>query len=429
MQQRYLKMVQSHSAANQKLANGIRTVPDCRTAFATTQAAYRFLNNDRVTLRKLSEPLIEAGRREVQTVCDDFVLVAHDWSQLMYPEHQAKQDRIALSSKQVPEGYELQSALLISDRDGTPLAPLAMSLRAADGVHCSRSWQVREPASPLDELDPMMRFAEQSSLGRPCVHLVDAEADSVWHDRQWDQRPDRWFVVRADDRYVEFDGSESRCSALCQKLHQQGRFVNTRPVLYHGRPAQQWVAELPVRLIRPAQRNRPKSGDRRRIPGPPVALRLVISEVRDKNNQLLATWYLLAKVPPEVDASRIALWYYWRWSIESFFKLLKSAGLQVEAWQQTTAPATAKRLLVASMACVTVWHLARSEHPQAPAARELLIRLSGRQMKRTTPYTMPALLAGMWILLTMLETLEHYTVTELKEITTAALPQYAARAP
>jgi len=85
------------------------------------------------------------------------------------------------------------------------------------------------------------------------------------------------------------------------------------------------------------------------------------------------------------------LWYYWRWSIESFFKLLKSAGLQVEAWQQTTAPATAKRLLVASMACVTVWHLARSEHPQAPAARELLIRLSGRQMKRTTPYTMPAL--------------------------------------
>jgi len=235
-------MVQSHSAANQKLANGIRTVPDCRTAFATTQAAYRFLNNDRVTLRKLSEPLIEAGRREVQTVCDDFVLVAHDWSQLMYPEHQAKQDRIALSSKQVPEGYELQSALLISDRDGTPLAPLAMSLRAADGVHCSRSWQVREPASPLDELDPMMRFAEQSSLGRPCVHLVDAEADSVWHDRQWDQRPDRWFVVRADDRYVEFDGSESRCSALCQKLHQEGRFVNTRPVLYHGRPAQQWVA-------------------------------------------------------------------------------------------------------------------------------------------------------------------------------------------
>ncbi len=422
-------MVQSHSAANQALAHGIHAVPDCRGAFATTQAAFRFLNNERVTLRHLSEPLVEAGRQEIQTACDDFVLVAHDWSQLMYPAHSAKADRVALSSKRVPEGYELQSALLISDRDGTPLAPVAMSLRAADGVHCSRSWQVREPLSPLDELDPVMTFAENAALGRECVHLVDAEADSVWHYRQWDRRPDRWFVVRADDRYVEYDGQESRCSTLCEKLHEEDRFASARSVSYHGRPAEQWVAELPVRLIRPAQRNRPNSNDRRRIPGDPVSLRLVISEVRDENHQLLATWYLLAKAPAEVDAATIALWYYWRWSIETFFKLLKSAGLQLESWQQETAAAIARRLLVASMACVVVWHLARSEDPQASPARELLIRLSGRQMKRTKPYTMPALLAGLWILLAMLETLEHYSLTDLKEIATAALPQYAARAP
>lgn len=428
-------MVQSHSAANQALASGIHAVPDCSSSFAATQAAFRFLNNPRITLRQLSEPLIEAGRQEVQTACGDFVLVAHDWSQLMYPTHSAKADRVALSSKKVPEGYELQSALLVSDRDGTPLAPVAMSLRAADGVHCSRSWQVRQPLSPLDELDPVMTFAEQASLGRPCVHLVDAEADSVWHYRQWDTRPDRWFVVRADDRYVEYDGAELYCgaelfcSALCQKLHEEDRFTNTRSVLYHGQPAQQWVAEAPVRLIRPAQRNRPGSNDRRRIPGQPVSLRLIISEVRDKDNKLLATWYLLAKVPPQVDAATIALWYYWRWSIESFFKLLKSAGQQVECWQQETAAAIARRLLVASMACVVVWHLARSKHPQAEPARALLIRLSGRQMKRTKPYTMPALLAGLWILLVMLETLEHYSVPDLKEIAHAALPQYAARAP
>lgn len=422
-------MVQSQSAASQALASGIHAVPDCGSSFAATQAAFRFLNNPRVTLRQLSEPLIEAARQEVLVACDDFVLVAHDWSQLMYPTHSAKRDRLALSSKKVPEGYELQSALLVSDRDGTPLAPVAMSLRASEGVHCSRSWQVREPLSPLDELDPVMTFAENAALGRPCVHLVDAEADSVWHYRQWDTRPNRSYVVRADDRYVEHQGGELRCSALCQKLHEENRFANTRPVLYHGRPAQQWVAEAAVRLIRPAQRNRPGSGDRRRIPGDPVSLRLVISEVRDEDHQLLAKWYLLAKVPAEVDAATIALWYYWRWSIESFFKLLKSAGMQVESWQQETASAIARRLLVASMACVAVWHLARSEHPQASPARQLLVRLSGRQMKRTQPYTMPALLAGLWILLAMLETLEHYSVTDLKKIATAALPQYAPRAP
>ena len=429
MRQRYLNMVECHSAANQVLASGIHAVPDVRTAFATTQAAYRFFQNERVTLRALAEALIEAARWQVDEACDEFVLVAHDWSHLMYPDHSSKKDRMALSSKKEPEGYELQSALLLSDRDGTPLAPVSMGLRAADGVHCSRSWKVREPLSPLDELDPAMSFAEQASLGRPCVHLIDAEADSVAHYRQWVQRPGRSFVVRADDRIVEYEGVESRASQLREKLHREGRFTDTREVKYQNRAAHQWVAEIPIRLTRPAQRNRPKSGDRRRIPGPPVCLRLVIAEIRDDKGRVLATWYLLAHVPESVDAATIALWYYWRWSIETFFKLLKSAGMQVETWQQETASAIAKRLLVASMACVTIWQLARSKHPQADAARHLLVRLSGRQMKRTKPFTMPAMLAGLWILLAMLETLDHYSLDEIRSIATAILPSRAARPP
>jgi len=422
-------MVECHSAANQALASGIHAVPDARTAFATTQAAFRFLNNDHVTLRALAEPLLEAARQQVDQACDEFVLVAHDWSQLMYPKHASKKDRVALSSKKVPEGYELQSALLLDDRNGTPLAPTSMSLRAADGVHCSRSWKVREPLSPLDELDPAMSFAEQASLGRPCVHLVDAEADSVAHYRQWAEHPQRSFIVRADDRFVEYEGVESRASQLRETLHSEGRFVDTREVEYHGKPARQWVAEIPIRLIRPAQRNRPTSGDRRRIPGPPVCLRLVIAEIRDDEGNVLATWYLLARVPKSVDAATIALWYYWRWSVETFFKLLKSAGMQVETWQQETASAIAKRLLVASMACVTVWQLSRSKHPQADAARRLLVRLSGRQMKSGKAFTIPAMLAGLWTLLAMLETLDHYSPDEIRTIATAILPNRAARPP
>jgi hypothetical protein len=188
-------------------------------------------------------------------------------------------------------------------------------------------------------------------------------------------------------------------------------------VKYHGRPAQQWVAEIPIRLLRPGQRNRPQSGDRQRIPGLPLSLRLIISEVRSPDGKLLATWYLLTNLTIDVDAATIALWYYWRWSIESFFKLLKSAGMQVEQWQQETAAAIARRLLVACMACVTVWQLAQSKHPQADPARRLLVRLSGRQMKRGTTFTIPALLAGMWTLLAMVEVLEHHS---LEEIYTAA---------
>jgi hypothetical protein len=409
-------LVESHLAATQALESGIRAVPDAQTAWAAVQAAYRFFQNPQVELPRLMEPLIEAGREGVTTACDHYTLVIHDWSQLMYARHTGKRDRVALSSRRVPEGYELQTALLVSDRNGGPLAPVMMSLRAADGVHCSRQWMVRPALSPLDELAPAMAFAENQSFSRPLVHLIDAEADSVAHFREWAAAGWR-FLVRGDDRLVEYQGQERRCSAVQQELRDQGAFGQTRAVKYHGRPAQQWVAEIPIRLLRPGQRNRPQSGDRQRIPGLPLSLRLIISEVRSPDGKLLATWYLLTNLTIDVDAATIALWYYWRWSIESFFKLLKSAGMQVEQWQQETAAAIARRLLVACMACVTVWQLAQSKHPQADPARRLLVRLSGRQMKRGTTFTIPALLAGMWTLLAMVEVLEHHS---LEEIYTAA---------
>lgn len=411
----------SHLQASQALASGIHALPDVRTSFAATQAAYRFLNNPRVSLRSLARPLIEAGREDASTACDRYLLVVHDWSQLMYPGHTRKRDRIMLSSKRVPEGYELQTGLLVSDRDGSPLAPVVMSLHASDGVHWSRVGRVRPAESPLDELAPAMAFVEKENFGFPLVHIIDAEADSVDHYRQWSAQPRRYFLVRADDRIVEAAGTEMRCSAVRETLRQQEVFRPAREVQYHGRKAWQWVAEVPVRLLRAAQRNRPSQGDRKRIPGKPLALRLVIAEVRDAEGQVLAVWYLLTNLPSDVDSSTVALWYYYRWRVETYFKLLKTAGMNVENWQQESAVAIARRLLVASMACVTVWRIARSEHAQAEPVRRLLVRLSGRQMKHGRDFTWPALLAGLWILLAMLEVLQIYSPEDLRALAGFAL--------
>ena len=43
-----------------------------------------------------------------------------------------------------------------------------------------------------------------------------------------------------------------------------------------------------------------------------------------------ARWLLLTNLPASVQAATVALWYYWRWRIESFFKLLKGAGAEFE---------------------------------------------------------------------------------------------------
>jgi hypothetical protein len=123
-----------------------------------------------------------------------------------------------------------------------------------------------------------------------------------------------------------------------------------------------------------------------------------------------------------VTGEQLAEWYYWRWKIETFFKLLKSAGHQVEQWQQATGAAIAKRLLVATMACVVVWQLARNPAPEAEAFRRFLIGLSGRQMKWGRSFTEPALLAGLGIFLALRDTLKQYEIKEIKRLARRFLP-------
>jgi hypothetical protein len=138
---------------------------------------------------------------------------------------------------------------------------------------------------------------------------------------------------------------------------------------------------------------------------------------------LLAQWWLLTNVPEDVPASDVALWYYWRWRIESFHKLLKSAGLQLESWQQESAPAIARRLLVACMACVVVWQLEAQTTPEAKSCQTFVTRLSGRQMKRTRPVTTSALLAGLHVLLVMLQVLDEYTPDQIRQLGAQILPE------
>ena len=130
----------------------------------------------------------------------------------------------------------------------------------------------------------------------------------------------------------------------------------------------------------------------------------------------------MTNVPAPVSGSAVALWSYWRWRVESDFKRLKGAGLHLEHWQQETAQALAKRVLVASRACVVVWQVARSAAPAAAEVRRLLVRLSGRQRKWGVESTEPALLAGLWVLLSMMRVLEHENLNRLLRRAQSVLP-------
>lgn len=339
----------------------------------------------------------------------------HDFSGLHYTRHESKEDRIRLYSRD-DWGYLLQSALLVSDRDGAPLVPLYLGLSAADGVHSTRREKplVRRPQ--LDELNRTFGHLQGLGLGKPLIHIIDRQADSLLHLRRF-MRSRRLFLIRSDEvRRVQYQGRNLLLSEVETQLEGQYRYVGE--VQYRGRRAFQYVAETRVTLNRTARRSSVSADgkqNRTLIAGRAIELRLVVAQVRDKAGRVLATWRLWTNLGEEVTAGDVALWYYYRWRIESFFKLLKRGGQQLEQWQQESAASIARRLLVVAQACVVVWELAQAGEEANPL-REFLVRLSGRLMKRGVSYTTPALLAGLWQFLTMIDALERHTTAELLEM-------------
>jgi hypothetical protein len=404
-------LVQSHLSSAPELAAGVRSLPAVSSAFAATQAAWRFFNNEGIRLAELVEPLRAVGRERTATLESEFVMLIHDWSKLTY-RHASKRDRVQLTHA-TDIGYELTTALLASPDEGHPLAPMEIHLKSAHGILSTREPRPRD-MHHLEQILPTMRASRRWGLARPILHVIDREADSLDHFRQWDAKGHR-FLVRADDRRAKWQGKPRLLTEIAVALRKSKAFRQVGRAEYHSRPAQLWVAETSVVLDRSGRKR--VGGRRVHCGGRPLALRFIVVQLRSSSGRVLAEWFLLTNAPLSwADAEKLAHCYYWRWRIESFFKLMKSHGQQLEHWLQESAPALARRLLVAAMACVVVWQLQRNHTPEAVVLKNVLIRLSGRQTKRARPHSAPALLAGLWALLSMLALLEHYKLSEIKQL-------------
>lgn len=407
LDKRYHRLVAEHMNASELLSAGLKALPDKVSSFASTQAAWRFYQNESVTLAKLQEPLTAAAHDGILAHCTEYALCVHDWSHLNY-KHANKLDTYAITHD-TDIGYDLQTSLIISDQTGQPLAPVAQRLVSSEGSYAT--YQASNPSpdvnAHLDEVTECINHLKKQGFSKPLVHIIDREGDSIGHIRAWESADCHWLVRANDNPQVEYNGTSHGCKAVAQEL----TFKKSREVSYHGKTYWQWVAETPVRLIRPAKPSQ-KLRKKPAVPGQPVDARLVASRVLTDSGEVLAEWLLLTNVE-KVDATTIALWYYWRWQIECFFKLLKSAGHHLESWQQESASAIAKRLLVVSMACVTVWAIAADKSQETAELRAFLIKLSGRQMRHKKAFTNPALLAGLWVFLSMLEVMEAYSQEEL----------------
>ena len=87
-----------------------------------------------------------------------------------YPRHTSKADRPP-SRNRDDLGYELHIALLISDVNGSPIAPVYQSLRSAEGLFQSSTDRVRLEFddTKLNRLLPVFRFIGRRGWPKPPI--------------------------------------------------------------------------------------------------------------------------------------------------------------------------------------------------------------------------------------------------------------------
>jgi hypothetical protein len=386
------------------------------------QASYRFYNNENVDFSSLNSPIIKDGLEEIEKQCDEYVLNAYDWSHLDYKHHHEKEGRVGKKKKTGEQlGYDHQSSLTISDKTGEPIAPLAQNLKIDKQILSTYNEKIDMNLTHLEELVQRTRWIRNSfEINKKIVDIIDREGDSVALMREYELN--KWYyLIRAKRNhtvYVEKLDKDLKQGELADSLP-KGEFVKSIEYQAKGKKREEvkiYVNEIDIELRRDATKsviNENGKKTTKKTTGEHIKARLIVERLINKEGEVVAQWILLSNLSKDVPSQKVATWYYYRWKIESYFKLLKSAGFNLEKWQQQKPQAIFRRLLICSQACVLLWKLQQSNEKNAETIKKFLAKISGRLMAWGKDYTAPALLAGLWNFISMMDILTVYDVDEL----------------
>jgi len=409
-------------STKEKATNGLKLLLNNTEPFSQVQAAWRFLNNDNVTTDALFEPIWNNLQTQINKQCDEYALMMTDWSHIDYKKHKSKNDLITENKRDngVKKGLDLQSTLVVSDRTGEPIAPVAHNLRTQKQFYSTYDKNIAVGTTHLEELAKRAKWiSDHLQTDKKLIHIVDRESDSVAFMRALN-KIDVLFLLRVKNNsklYYPQEKLDIKQGELANKLP-LGKEVKT--IRYQNKKVKIYVNECDVEVRRAATRFVLQEDGKKKlkkIKGEFIKARFIVERLVNEDGKVVAQWLLLTNVLDErVTMQTMANWYYYRWKIESYFKLLKSSGFNLEEWQQREPIAIFKRLLVVSYACVLVWKIANDNSSNAQKIRKFLIQLSGRLMEKGKDFTHPALLSGLENYLQMIDLLTKFTIDDLFEI-------------
>jgi hypothetical protein len=362
------------------IADPAASFPEASRSEAELEATYRFLRNDDITPQRILAPHAEATARRAQQA-SGWVVVAHDTTEFSFSG-----DREGLGLTQNGRGFFAHFALAQEvDPIRKPLGVLGLRTFVRPVTKRSARKQRHSERLPPEQRESIRwrQLVEDvecvlSGRVRP-VHVMDSEADSFELFEPLVQQRRR-FVIRLTANRA----TTERGVRLHQRL--QGLEVRfTREV-----PLSKRVRARPLRA--PHNRNADRSHRLATLSVSATAVTLLapvgvyrdckpvdvhvvhVREVDAPPHIEPVDWKLLTTEPIESiqDIERIIDAYRARWTIEEFFKALKT-GCAFEKRQLTTLPALLNALAVFTPIATELLRLRSLSHeaPNKPASTVL----------------------------------------------------------
>jgi hypothetical protein len=331
--------------------------------WANTKAAYRFLDNDRV-----SEAEILAGHfhatRDRAAATSGPILVMHDTTEFSYKRDDvgaigktkigvAGVDRDGKPRLYTACGILMHSSLAVTT-DGQPLGLTAIKFWSRDKFKGANALKKRinptrvpiEKKESIRWLDNLRQSTALLEHPASCVHIGDRESD-IYELFCTAMDAGTHFLLRTCVDRLAGDGSHTIAAEMaetnCKGLHR----VEVRD--RHGELSQATL-ELKFRRIKVL----PPIGKQSRYPTLDLTVLHATERGKPRGRERIE-WKLITDLPVRSRAEAIEklTWYAMRWKIETFHKILKS-GCRAEQSKLRTAERLVNLL---ATFCILSWRI------------------------------------------------------------------------
>jgi hypothetical protein len=368
----------------------------------------RFLRNDSVTA---GEMVCEAARKTAARVAGRDIVVIQDTTELNMGGRWARAHGYGPIGKGgAVRGLLLHAGLVVEFGTSAVLGLIDAQVWNRDkGALKPRRSRATADKESQRWLDVAAQANEVLSEANSITVVSDQESDIYEHFAKRPAKVD--LLVRAHhNRKIETDPDSDVALLLpfVDGLPEQGRFSTPIPAA-PGRKAR--IAELAIRFS-PVTLCRPKIAARHL----PKTIELTLVEVREVSPPADSDpvhWRLLTthKVTHLGEARRIIDLYRMRWTIEEFFRTLKTGSINIEDADIGDPEAMMKLVVAAAIASVSIIQLVKArdgnteqlladvfEPEDQPVLEALSLRLEGATERQKNPHPKGSLSFGTWVI-------------------------------